>query len=158
MGIERERKFLLHDVPADLGPGRRLRQGYLTSGPELSVRIRDDAATSHTLTVKSGGTTTRTEVEVALAAEQFEALWPLTAGRRIDKVRHVVPLDGTDGLVAEVDVFADSLDGLVVVEVEFADDESMLRFVPPDWFGREVSDDPAYTNAVLAERGLPDGR
>jgi adenylate cyclase len=153
VGIERERKFLLPALPVLDGPGRHLRQGYLTSGPGVSVRIRGVDRVRHLLTVKSGGTTSRIEVEVPISPEQFEALWPLTADRRVDKVRHEVPLE--PGLVAEVDVFGDVLEGLLLVEVEFPDDETMTGFTPPAWFGREVSDDASYTNAVLAERGRP---
>jgi CYTH domain-containing protein len=154
MGVERERKFLLPALPLLDGAGRHLRQGYLTSGSDMSVRIRDIDGVEQVLTVKSGGGTRRTEVELTITPDQFESLWPLTAGRRVDKVRHEVPL-GESGLVAEVDVFADALAGLLLVEVEFPDDETMAAFTPPPWFGPDVSDDPAYTNAVLAERGLP---
>jgi CYTH domain-containing protein len=51
-------------------------------------------------------------------------------------------------------VFADHLVGLVIAEVEFGSDESMAAFVPPPWFGREVTDDPRYSNAAMAVDGL----
>ena len=64
----------------------------------------------------------RTEEELAIDDRRFEALWPLTEGRRIDKVRHVVPLG--DGLAAELDVYAAPHDGLLVAEVEFPSAEA----------------------------------
>jgi CYTH domain-containing protein len=105
------------------------------------------------LTVKSAGGLVRGEREVELSQEQFEALWPATEGRRVEKVRRV--LDGGDGALIELDVYAGALSGLVVAEVEFADPDAAAGFDPPEWFGREVTDDPAYKNQHLAVDGLP---
>ncbi len=55
----------------------------------------------------------------------------------------------------EVDVYHGELAGLVTAECEFASPEESRRFVPPDWFGREVTNDPAYKNQSLAVRGRP---
>ena len=41
---------------------------------------------------------------------------------------------------------------LVVAEVEFPSEEEAVAFQPPAWFGREVTYDPAYTNAQLSQR------
>ena len=69
-------------------PGERIEQGYLTigsDGAETRVRRRGERCT---LTVKSGSGLVRSEHEVELTAEQFEALWPATEGARVEKVRH----------------------------------------------------------------------
>ncbi|MFP5578860.1 MAG: hypothetical protein ACLGIZ_11590 [Acidimicrobiia bacterium] len=50
-------------------------------------------------------------------------------------------------------MFAGDLAGLVLVEVEFDSDEAMAAFVPPTWFGAEVSGDDRYSNASLATQG-----
>lgn len=153
MGSEIERAFLVGQLPDDLalGAGERLRQGYLAEEQDVQVRIRlsDDTAT---LTVKAGGGLVRTEIELPVPPDDAEALWGLTAGRRIDKVRHRLEVaDGT----AEVDVYAGELDGLVRVEVEFPSLESADAFTPPDWFGSEVTDDARWSNASLARHGRP---
>jgi adenylate cyclase len=157
VSVEIERAFVADATPdLDLlGPGRRLRQGYVAGEAEVEVRVRitDDRAD---LTIKGGGGLTRTEVELPLRQEDAEALWPLTRGRRIDKTRHRVPLAGGDGLVAEVDVFAGALDGLVRIEVEFPSEAAAHAFDPPAWFGREVTGERAWSNAQLARRGRPD--
>jgi len=156
--IEIERKFILPGRPSDdrLGPGTQIRQGYIAEEDSVEVRVRitDDASN---LTVKAGSGLSRTEVEVAISAAQAEALWPHTAGRRIEKTRHRVVLDDdTPDLVAEVDVYAGTLDGLCVAEVEFASEAVAASFDPPDWFGRELTGDPAWSNATLARHGRPD--
>lgn len=152
--VEIERKFLVARMP-DVGDARRssLRQGYVTR-PEDSVEVRlrqtDDG---HVLCLKSGEGIVRGEREVTLSAAQFDALWPQTEGRRIEKTRWTGPLD--DGLVYELDVFAGDLAPLVMVEVEFPSEEAAARFVPPAWFGRDISDDKRFRNKALAIAGAP---
>lgn len=160
--MEHERKFLLVDGfqldDLELGidksaPGTRLMQGYLvpSAGPgprRLSVRLREDGTGRRRLTIKGGAGASRTEVELDLDQDSFDALWPYTVGRRIDKVRYRYPLGDH---VAEIDVFEGALDGLRLVEVEFPDPVTMAAFEPPAWFGTEVTDDPSYSNDSLAQ-------
>ncbi len=152
--MEVERKFLVGALPDELRSARRTRiaQGYLVLGEGEEARLRRREA-ALTLTVKAGRGLSRSETEIALGEDQFETLWPLTEGRRVTKVRHEVELPG--GLVAEVDVYAEALEGLVVAEVEFADEAAAARFVAPPWFGPEVTDDDAYKNRALAVEGRP---
>ncbi len=123
--IERERKFLIDTIPADLDLADRteMRQGYLAVG-QASVRVRDAGPKGYTLTVKAGGGAERTELEWAIDREQFDAAWPHTEGRRVVKVRHRIPLGEH---VIELDVFRDSLDGLVFAEVEFDSSAALDR-------------------------------
>lgn len=150
--MEVERKFVLGQAPGEAEgcPSRALRQGYLAIDGEVEVRVRDDAG-ERELTIKSGHGGSRGEHTIALDRDRFEALWPLSEGRRIAKSRTKVPLE--DGLTAEVDVYEDDLAGLVTVEVEFADEASAAAFTPPDWLGREVTGDSRYANQSLARAG-----
>lgn len=148
--VERERKFLVADVPDHASPGVELRQGYLAIDHPVSVRIRDAGDEGCTLTVKAGSGATRAELEWEIARDTFDVLWGHTGRRRIAKTRYRLPHDGH---TIELDVFHDALDGLVVAEVEFADERALDAFSPPDWFGEEVTDDHRYTNAWLAEHG-----
>lgn len=150
--MEIERKFVLDTVPSEAGSGPwvGIRQGYLAVGEGAAVRIRDNGG-EFTLTAKSGWGMVRGEYEIDLSAEQFEALWPGTAGRRIEKRRMTTHL-GSTRLV--IDVFEGGLSGLVLAEAEFATLEQAFAFVPPEWLGAEVTDDEAYSNAALAARGF----
>jgi hypothetical protein len=60
----------------------RIEQGYLAiegeGRTEVRLRRRDGETV---LTVKRGSGRTRAEEEIDLEPEQFEALWPLTAGK-----------------------------------------------------------------------------
>lgn len=152
--IERERKFLVErdTVVEGVGEGVALEQGYVALDGDTSVRVRRVGGIEGVLTLKAGTGATRTEVEWAVDDAQFAALWPLTEGRRLVKTRHHVAVGTFD---ATLDVFGDELEGLRLVEVEFDDEATMAAFVPPPWFGPEVTDDGRYTNAALASRGRP---
>jgi len=154
MAAEIERKFLVGDPPAEVldCPSERIDQGYLVSDGETEVRLRRRGPTCF-ITVKKGHGEVRDETEVELTTGQFELLWPQTAGWRVEKRRHLVPLD--EGLTAEVDVYAGRLKGLVTVEVEFPSREAGRAFTPPGWFGEEVTGNVDYSNQRMALRGLP---
>jgi CYTH domain-containing protein len=153
MAVEIERKFLVTDPPAPdvLGAGTSYRQGYLAGEGDVETRIRI-AADEAWFTVKAGGGVSRVEVELPVAVDEAEALWPHTAGRRLEKVRHRVPVAGG---VAEVDRYGGPLEGLWTVEVEFASVDDAAAFSPPDWFGPELTDLDGWSNGALARRGRP---
>ena len=152
-GVEIERKFLLGDLPPTMRFARRepIRQGYvaLDGDTEVRVRITPDRAT---LTIKSGRGGVRTEEELALDKRRADALWELTEGRRVQKTRRRVRVGDA---VVEVDEYGGALDGLVVAEVEFDDEDTARSFRAPSWFAREVTDDPRYSNRRLAVDGIP---
>jgi CYTH domain-containing protein len=156
-GREIERKFLVSALPPDLDrhPASEIRQGYLAiepGGSEVRLRSRDGRSL---MTVKRGTGRTRVEVEVPIDADAFERLWPLTEGRRVEKVRHLLPADG--GLVLELDVYSGDLAGLVVAEVEFAGEAQADAYVPPAWLGADVTADERFKNHNLAVDGMPEG-
>lgn len=147
---EIERKFLLQEMPANLTsyPHREIAQGYLAASREEGIQVRlRQAGEDRSLTYKRGTTWAREEREISLSAEQFDALWPGTEGRRLTKVRYRVPLGER---VMEVDVYTGRHAGVVVAEVEFPDENSCEAFVPPDWFGEEVTGSARYSNVVMA--------
>ncbi|MDQ3723442.1 MAG: adenylate cyclase [Actinomycetota bacterium] len=159
-GIEIERKFLLSGLPPTMRFARReaIRQGYLALDGDTEVRIRINQKGA-VLTIKAGRGGVRVEEEIALETRRAEALWELTEGRRVQKSRRRVRLAGPAAgpeLLAEVDEYAGALDGLVVAEVEFPDEEAARGFEPPAWFGRELTDDWRYANRSLASDGMPE--
>lgn len=154
--VERERKFLVDALPEQLaGHGIdevHLRQGYLAVDGIRSVRVRDAGAAGCTLTVKAGSGAERTELEWPIDRHEFDAAWPHTEARRVEKSRRRIPFGDH---VIEFDVFGGDLDGLLLAEVEFTSVDDLEAFEPPDWFGAEVTDDGRYTNASLALHGIP---
>jgi CYTH domain-containing protein/CHAD domain-containing protein len=149
---EIERKFLVEEMPRAESGKNVIEQGYLALDEHAEVRLRRQGG-ELLLTAKTGHGEVREEVEVPIEPRAFEALWPLTAGRRVRKVRHYVPL--REGLRAEVDVYAGALDGLLTAEIEFDSTAQAERFRQPPWFGAELTGDERYANQSLATRGLP---
>jgi CYTH domain-containing protein len=147
---EIERKFLIERAPEELSAYVRseIDQGYLASDPADSTEVRlRRKGDKYWLTVKRGLGLKRLEREVALDEAQFETLWPLTEGARLQKTRYLIP--SSDGTI-ELDVYRGSLDGLIVAEVEFASCAKADAYAPPAWFGRDVTDVAAYGNRALA--------
>lgn len=155
MPNEIERRFLVEAAPDGLRfeSDDQLKQGYVAIDGPIVVRVRHDE-TGWVLCVKGGAGLVRTEVERSLESDEGEQLWELTAGRRISKLRQKVRLDS--GELAELDTF-DDLDGLRIVEVEFGSVAAAEAFVPPVWFGLELTEDSRWSNAELAVSGRPDG-
>lgn len=151
---EIELRFLVKSLPDNLDqyPHQEISQGYLAiseDGAEVRLRKKGD---KHFQTIKSGGGKTRTETEIEITEEQFNLLWKTTEGKRLEKVRYKIPCGDR---TIELDVYQGSLDGFVSAEVEFDTPEASDQFVPPEWFGGDVTEDQRYKNQSLALRGLP---
>lgn len=152
--MEIERKFLTEKLPFDITvyPCHSMTQAYISFSPTIRVRQSDDA---YILTVKGKGHLAREEFELPLSKEEYNRLLTKTEGTPVMKKRYYVPLE--DGLTAEVDVYEGGLAGLLTTEVEFSSLEEAEAFVPPVWFGKDVSEEKAYKNTSLSLYGLPKG-
>ncbi len=151
---EIERKFLVKKVPQDLHsyPHREIIQGYLAvteDGVEVRLRKKGDRCYQ---AVKSDQGIEREETEIEFTRKQFESLWPLTQGRRIEKRRYEIEYQG---VTIELDVYHGILSGLVTAEVEFESLSASDSFTPPEWFGTEITRDERFKNKNLALYGAP---
>jgi len=159
--MEIERKYLVSHLPDDLGqyPHQEIEQAYLCVSPTLRIRRMGDACI---LTVKEhlasdSSAIHNREEEFRLSTESFLRLREKCEGNAVLKTRYRIDLrsqtgDGLyAGLVAELDVFHGHHEGLLLVEVEFPDTQTADSFVPPEWFGDDVSDNPIYRNSFLSQ-------
>ena len=151
--MEIERKFLVSNLPDSLDqyPHVEIEQGYLASSPTIRIRR---FGSSHILTVKEHlpqeGAIVNREEEFDMAESTYRQLLPKCDGRVLTKTRYRIPLD--NGLVAELDIFSGRHQGLILVEVEFPDIDAATAFMPPAWFGQDVSADSRYRNSTLAKQ------
>ncbi|HJV85741.1 MAG TPA: CYTH domain-containing protein [Noviherbaspirillum sp.] len=146
MGLEIERKFLVrNDDWKSMGKGVLLRQGYLSSAPDRTVRVRieDDKAM---LTIKGRNRgATRTEWEYPVPVVDAQAMLDTLCERPvIEKYRYRI---SWQGMMWEVDEFLGENAGLVVAEIELESEQQ--EFARPEWVGEEVTHDPRYFNANL---------
>jgi CYTH domain-containing protein len=147
--IERERRFLLRSLPADLPVVgvRRISDAYL-SGTRLRLREMrvEGGQTKFKLTQKipergigaqQGFITT-----ILLTHAEHSTFLELPANN-LKKTRFSVPPFG-------IDVFEGALDGLVMAEAEFESAEEALILAMPPWVVQEVTSDPRSTGGELA--------
>lgn len=148
--MEIERKFLIskEKIPANIEqyPHSRLEQAYLITDPVL--RIRQDGE-AYILTYKGPGFLQREEVEFPLKKEAYERLLSKADGNIITKFRYRIP--DSMGHTIELDCFLGPFEGLYLAEVEFSDLESANAYLPPEWFGAEVTSISTYHNSVLSK-------
>jgi adenylate cyclase len=160
--MEIERKYKIRKIPGELTDYKykKIEQGYLCHNPTVRIRKSNE---DYILTYKSKfgiekkdekGAIINNEIELPLTEESYLVLKAKTDGNMIHKTRYLIPLQG--GLTAEVDIFEQQLQGLVFAEVEFPDEEAADDFLPPEWFGEELSFDQRYSNYNLSKLSGPD--
>lgn len=145
--MEIERKYLLHRLPEKLEqyPRLRIEQGYLCTAPVVRIRRQDD---TYYLTYKGSGLMIREEYNLPLTEASYAHLREKIDGILLSKTRYLLPLKGN--LTAELDVFDAPYEGLWLVEVEFPDQQSAEQFVPPEWFGEDITFSAKYHNSTLS--------
>jgi adenylate cyclase len=147
MAQEIERKFLVSGEFKSLAQKQtRITQGYLSSVPERTVRVRIKGDKGY-ITIKGIGSASgasRYEWEKEIPLSEVEDLLKICEPGVIDKTRFLVKAgDHT----FEVDEFYGDNQGLVVAEIELgSEDES---FEKPGWLGEEITGDVRYYNAML---------
>lgn len=150
MAIEIERKFLVTTSSwrASARDGTRYRQGYVAITPQGVVRARSGGGNGYVTLKGPRVGARRAEFEYAVpAADADEIIDTLCDGRVVEKTRYRIR---SGGLLWEVDEFHGANEGLVLAEVELA--EERQAFQPPPWVGPEVTEDDRYANSSLATR------
>ena len=158
--MEIERKYLVRYLPDNLDQYEHyeIEQAYLCTSPTLRIRKIGDA---YILTVKEklridSSAIHNREEEFTLSEQTYQYLLAKCDIGRVGKTRYRINLrkqmgDGAyEGLFAELDIFHGSHKGLLLVEVEFPNTQIANSFVPPEWFGEDVSSDYHYRNSYLA--------
>lgn len=149
--LEIERKYLLSALPPRVAgcPSVVIDQGYVPGAKirERVRRMRDGDGERYVRTVKLGKGMARQEFEEEASREIFDALWSVTAGKRLRKRRYYVP---EGDLTWEVDEFLDR--ELVLAELEIPSEEFQVDI--PDWLRpfivRDVTEEKGFGNFSLA--------
>jgi adenylate cyclase len=150
MPIEIERKFLVVSDSWKPGDGGTpYRQGYLSTEPARTVRVRLQGQKGK-LTIKGEKVeSTAPEFEYDIPTEDANFLLDkLCIQPIIEKTRYKVR--AADGHDWEIDEFGGVNTGLVIAELELKREEE--PFERPAWLGTDVTKDFRYTNARLAEK------
>ncbi len=147
MGKEIERKFLVKEFPADLEEYEfhELEQGYLNTAPVVRVRKEDE---TYYLTYKGKGFIEREEYNLPLTEDAYLHLIEKADGKIISKRRYLIPFGN---YTIELDIFHEPFKPLIIAEVEFPSLEEANAFLPPEWFGEDVTGDYHYSNSYLSK-------
>ena len=132
MAQEIEKKFLVksEDFKSLASKSTRITQGYLSSIPERTVRVRTKGDRGF-ITIKGIGSASgasRYEWEKEIPASEVEELLKICEPGVIDKTRYEVKAGNH---TFEVDEFYGENQGLTVAEVELSSEDE--GFQKPDW-------------------------
>ncbi len=146
---EIERKFLVRgDFKSFASKSQRITQGYLSSVPERTVRVRVKGETGF-ITIKgisSASGLSRYEWEKEIPVSEARELLAICEPGIIDKTRFIVEL----GMhTFEIDEFYGDNQGLIVAEIELKSEDE--AFSIPEWLGEEVTGDMKYYNSMLVK-------
>ena len=147
--IEIERKYLVTSLSFkdEAHTQNEIAQGYLTSNPERTVRIRIKGAKGY-ITIKGVGNesgTSRMEWEKEIPVDEAKSLLQLCEKGVIEKTRYEVK---SGHHTIEIDVFHGDNDGLIMAEIELQNEDEAIE--KPNWIGTEVTGDKRYYNAYLS--------
>ncbi len=150
MNIETERKFLIKYLPKDYEKYSKMdiEQAYLSIDKEHRIRKNDNL---YYETFKGEGNLSRTEIEKEITKDQYDNLYNKIISRVIYKTRYIIPYKDNN---IELNIYKKELSGLIVAEVEFNSVEESNEFIPPIWFGKEVTFDNKFKNQYLATCSL----
>ena len=143
--MEIERKFLVRELP-DLSGVRfsEIKQGYFSIKPERRVRKMDNI---YLLTEKGEGDMVREEIEREIDEKTALEYFAQSKTYIIEKKRYFL---NYGNFTIELDIYEGRHKGLIVAEVEFENEREALDFVPPSWFGEDITKNKSYKNMVLA--------
>jgi CYTH domain-containing protein len=145
--MEIERKFLINNLPFELNDYHfhLIEQAYLCTQPVVRIRKQDN---DYYLTYKSKGFLAREEYNLPLTEESYLHLRDKADGNIITKKRYLIPYGK---FTIELDIFKGKFDGMILAEVEFESEDEANDFVPPEWFGKDVTYSSKYHNSTLSQ-------
>ena len=154
--IERERRYLLADLPEGLtraDPHLQITDNYIT-GTRLRLRkVREPRTNKWTVKftqkfAPNAEDLSRTVItNTYLTALEAETLSMFNANE-IRKNRYYFEFEGRK---FSVDMFLGDLFGLVLAETDFDTDEELDRFSKPPFAIADVTDDPVFSGGRLSE-------
>lgn len=154
--VEIERKFLVKkkDIKFDLSKYKysNISQGFIYIKPAIRIRKTDDKysltiKTKPPKEIKAKNDLARTEYDIEIPKKCYSYLLKFCKGRLIKKKRYFIPYKQ---YIIELDIFKESLKGLIYAEIEFDLVKKAEKFKPLSWFYKEVTGIEKYKNTQLS--------
>lgn len=136
---EKERVFLVKELPKDINKFKPIPISvgdFFESNSKDALKIKQKGDKYYL--IKKETNTARERVENVIDIKQGEYNSLVKCAVQFHrKNRYLYPYKKYE---LEVDQYLDQLDGYVRAEVEFVNDEDMINFTPPEWFGDEITE------------------
>lgn len=157
--LELEYTFLAKALPTEIEgtTPKRLIDIYIpesgTDHPRLRLRQKgDNFELTKKTPVQEGDASAHNEITIPLDAVEFNAL-SRSSTKRVIKDRYFVNIDGYP---AEVDVFLEELEGLVLIDFEFSSRSEQESFTIPSVCLADVTQENFIAGGLLAGRSYRD--
>jgi CYTH domain-containing protein len=156
--IELEKTYLMKKLPADLEkyPSKEVFDMYIPAQsvhPALRLRKKGDRfEMTKKQPIDGKDSSEQEEHTIKLSKEEFDSL-VCTDGKKVRKIRYDYMYEGNK---AEIDVFKDDLEGLVLVDFEFTDSKKKNAFKMPDFCLVDVTQDKTFAGGMLCGKKYSD--
>ncbi len=159
MEIELERTFLVKKLPEDLKEKSNIAEIidiYIPKSiehPILRIRKRGNVfEITKKAPLVGNDSSEQSEQTIPLTEEEFKSLSEIN-GKRFRKIRHYYNFENR---VAEIDVYKDGLEGLVVADFEFESSIEKNNFQMPDFCLADVTQEKSIAGGILAGKEYSD--
>lgn len=156
--IEYEKTYLAKRLPEGLSSAKSvlIRDVYVPESARhamLRLRAKDDDYVITKKTILHGtDSSTMSEETIPLSAEEYTAHANCST-KSFVKRRYFVQIDGHS---AEVDVYDETLKGLVVIDFEFLSEEQKEKFIMPEVCLADVTQEEGIAGGMLAGKSYED--
>jgi len=121
--------------------------------PKMSIRQKGDRyEIAKKVRMDVSDSSAQEEQTMTLSAKEYAAL-AQTEGKKLRKTRYEYPCGD---MIAEIDIFRDSLAGLVIVNVEFDSPEEKESFPMPEFCLADVTQEEFLAGGMLSGKNYAD--
>ena len=158
VSVELEKTYLAKYLPEGWRdfPHKEIIDIYLpaeSKHPVLRLRKRGDICEiTKKQPISEKDSSEQTEHTIRLSVQEFDALSKVS-GKKLRKIRYYHDYGGAK---AEIDVFQDNLEGLVMIDVEFADSNRKSAFIMPEFCLEDITQDEVFAGGMLCGKGYSD--
>lgn len=152
--VELERTFLAKYLPKDLKsfPSKEIIDIYLlmdTEGSKMRLRkTGNDYEITKKEMIDEKDASRQMESTIKLTKEEFEELAKIS-DKKIHKIRYYYNFNE---IKAEVDIFLDNLEGLVLIDFEFENENKKDLFLVPDFCLADVTQENFIAGGRLCDK------
>ncbi len=146
MSLEIERKFFLKKAPAGLKSGKPFKRYYLFIGKSNEIRLQRKADECEIERKEISSALTAHKYPLEISVEEFNALTKKLSKKIIGKAYRL-----SDSPKTSLKVYGGSHQGLIRIEVNFDSEDEAKAFVPPPWFGPELTKSPLGRDSIIIQ-------